>query len=48
MAMGRTFKQAFAKAMRSRELDTAAELGGTLEELLARLERPASDRFDVL
>jgi carbamoyl-phosphate synthase large subunit len=48
MAMGRTFKQSFAKAMRSRELDIDADLGGTLEELLTRLERPTSDRFDVL
>jgi len=45
MAIGRTFGQAFAKAMRSRELDTEADLGG---DLLARLERPAPDRYDVL
>jgi len=45
MAIGRTFGQAFAKAMRSRELDTPADLGG---DLLARLERPAPDRYDVL
>jgi len=44
MAIGRTFGQAFAKAMRSRELDTEADLGG---DLLARLERPAPDRYDV-
>ena len=48
MAIGRTFKQAFAKAMRSRELDTDAKLGGTLDELMTRLERGTSDRFDVL
>ncbi|HEV2769891.1 MAG TPA: carbamoyl-phosphate synthase large subunit [Solirubrobacteraceae bacterium] len=45
MAIGRTFAQAFAKAMRSRELDTQADLGG---DLLARLARPAPDRYDVL
>jgi len=45
MAIGRTFKQAFAKAMRSRELDAPPALGG---DLLARLEVPAADRFDVL
>jgi carbamoyl-phosphate synthase large subunit len=45
MAIGRTFKQAFAKAMRSRELDQAPDLGG---DLLARLETPGADRYDVL
>jgi carbamoyl-phosphate synthase large subunit len=38
MALGRTFKQAFAKAMRSRELDTVAVSPGDDEELLALLE----------
>ena len=45
MAIGRTFAQAFAKAMRSRELDTEADLSG---DLLERLRRPAPDRYDVL
>ena len=45
MAIGRTFKQAFAKAMRSRELDAAPDLSG---DLLGRLETPAADRYDVL
>ena len=48
MAIGRTFQQAFAKAMRSRELDQEVDVEGTLEELLARLERPSSERFDIL
>jgi carbamoyl-phosphate synthase large subunit len=48
MALGRTFGQAFAKAMRSRELDGEPDLGGSLESLLDRLERPAADRYDVL
>ncbi|HEX2085994.1 MAG TPA: carbamoyl-phosphate synthase large subunit [Solirubrobacteraceae bacterium] len=48
MALGRTFQQAFAKAMRSRELDARPDLGGSLDELLDRLERPSSDRCDVL
>ena len=43
MAIGRTFGQAFAKAMRSRELDTAPELDGATEELLERVHRPSSD-----
>jgi len=45
MAIGRTFKQAFAKAMRSRELDAPAAYDG---DLLARLGTPGADRFDLL
>ena len=48
MAIGRTFKQAFAKALRSRELDTAPRLpqdGGLLLELT---EQPGAERFDYL
>jgi carbamoyl-phosphate synthase large subunit len=45
MAIGRTFQQAFAKAMRSRELDASPDLSG---DLLARLERPDPWRYDVL
>jgi len=48
MAIGRTFEQAFAKAMRSRELDAAPVLGGSEEELLERVETPSADRFDVI
>src|SRR3954451_16617456 len=39
MAIGRTFRQAFAKAMRSRELDAAPDFGG---DLLVRLETPGA------
>src|SRR5687767_6190642 len=45
MAIGRTFKQAFGKAMRSRELDQAPDLGGDVIELL---RVPGADRYDVL
>ena len=45
MAIGRTFKQAFVKAMRSRELDVAADLSG---DLLERLELPSHERYEVL
>jgi carbamoyl-phosphate synthase large subunit len=45
MAIGRTFRQAFAKAMRSRELDAPVDLSG---DLLARLEHPSADRFDLI
>ncbi len=48
MAIGRTFQQAFAKAMRSRELDSIPPTGGPLEDLLTRLEMPGPDRYDVL
>jgi carbamoyl-phosphate synthase large subunit len=48
MAIGRTFRESFAKAMRSRELDAAADLPGDDEELLDRLETPSSDRFDLV
>src|SRR5215218_3085540 len=45
MAIGRTFKQAFAKAMRSRELDAPEDFSG---DLLERLETPGADRYDLL
>ncbi len=48
MAIGRTFQQAFAKAMRSRELDVSARLELDDEALLARLERPRPDRYDLI
>ncbi len=48
MAIGRTFQQAFGKAMRSRELDAIPATSGPLEELLTRLEMPGPDRYDVL
>ncbi len=49
MAMGRTFGQAFMKAMRSRELDAVPQLDGlNAAELVTMLERPTPDRYDVL
>jgi carbamoyl-phosphate synthase large subunit len=48
MAIGRTFKQAFAKAMRSRELDVTPSAPEDTAELLTRLERPAHDRYELL
>ena len=48
MAIGRTFRESFAKAMRSRELDSAAEIPAGDEELLKRLRTPSSDRFDLI
>src|SRR5882757_594293 len=49
MAIGRTFQQAFAKALRSRELDVSPLLDDLdTATLLQMLERPASDRYDVI
>jgi carbamoyl-phosphate synthase large subunit len=48
MSIGRTFKQAFVKAMRSRELDVVPVAPEDTEELLTRLERPAHDRYELL
>jgi carbamoyl-phosphate synthase large subunit len=49
MAIGRTFGQAFLKAMRSRELDSPPRLDALeVPELLTMLDRPASDRYDVI
>ncbi|HEX2392068.1 MAG TPA: carbamoyl-phosphate synthase large subunit [Solirubrobacterales bacterium] len=46
MAIGRTFRESFAKALRSRELDAPAQPPADDEELLAALERPCAERFD--
>jgi carbamoyl-phosphate synthase large subunit len=46
MAIGRTFKQAFAKALRSRELDLEPVSPADDEALLALIETPGPDRFD--
>src|SRR5204863_4225656 len=48
MAIGRTFGQAFLKAMRSRELDAKPDVHLPTEELLTRLETPGWDRYDLL
>ncbi|MGI8506888.1 MAG: carbamoyl-phosphate synthase large subunit [Solirubrobacteraceae bacterium] len=48
MALGRTFKQAFAKALRSRELDSPAKSPSDDEALLALLETAGADRYDHL
>jgi carbamoyl-phosphate synthase large subunit len=48
MAIGRTFKQAFAKALRSRELDASPPAPADDDALLAGLESPGAERFDHL
>jgi carbamoyl-phosphate synthase large subunit len=46
MAIGRTFRESFAKALRSRELDSEAEIPADDGELLEILEKPCPERFD--
>src|SRR5580765_2657 len=48
MAIGRTFKQAFWKAMRSRELDVIPQAPDDTEAILTRLETPSHDRYELL
>jgi carbamoyl-phosphate synthase large subunit len=48
MAIGRTFKQAFAKALRSRELDAKVVAPDGEGALLAALENGGPDRFDLV
>jgi carbamoyl-phosphate synthase large subunit len=48
MAIGRTFKQAFAKALRSRELDSNARHPDNDESLVDALAQPGAERFDHL
>jgi carbamoyl-phosphate synthase large subunit len=49
MAIGRTFQQAFAKALRSRELDKPPRLQGLDDEtLLAGLATPGAERYEAL
>ncbi len=49
MAIGRTFSQAFAKAMRSRELDKLPSLKGVDDaRLLEDLRLPSPDRFETI
>jgi carbamoyl-phosphate synthase large subunit len=49
MAIGRTFGQAFAKALDSRELDKPPAVSALGDgQLLARLERPWPDRYEVV
>jgi carbamoyl-phosphate synthase large subunit len=48
MAIGRTFRESFAKAMRSRELDTEPDIPDSTGELLERLATPSPDRFDLV
>jgi carbamoyl-phosphate synthase large subunit len=48
MSLGRTFGQAFAKALRSRELDTTPVFPDDEAQLLALTARPGAERFDYV
>jgi carbamoyl-phosphate synthase large subunit len=48
MAIGRTFRESFAKAMRSRELDSTPDVPAGDEELLAAIAIPSAERFDLV
>jgi carbamoyl-phosphate synthase large subunit len=48
MAIGRTFRESFAKAMRSRELDAPAEPPAADEDLLEAIAVPCAERFDLI
>src|SRR5579862_9337639 len=48
MAIGRTFKQAFAKALRSRELDSKPRHPDEAQALLDALTQPGAERFDLV
>ncbi len=48
MAIGRTFRESFAKALRSRELDSTPDVPTADEELLELLAKPCPERFDLI
>ena len=48
MAIGRTFRESFAKALRSRELDAELEAPESDADLLIALEKPCAERFDLV
>ncbi|HEU5143507.1 MAG TPA: carbamoyl-phosphate synthase large subunit, partial [Solirubrobacterales bacterium] len=48
MAIGRTFRESFAKAMRSRELDAPPQPPAADEELLEAIASPSAERFDLV
>ena len=48
LAMGRSFAEAFGKAMAGRELDVQPRIPQDLDELVARLESATWDRYDLI
>jgi carbamoyl-phosphate synthase large subunit len=47
MAIGRTFKEAFLKVLRSRELDGRLELPGSRQETAKALAVPTAERYEL-
>ena len=48
MAIGRTFKEAFQKSMRSRELDVQTDYPADNDALLALIAIPSAERYDLV
>ncbi len=48
MAIGRTFKEAFQKSMRSRELDVRPDIPAGNDELVAMIAIPSAERYDLI
>ncbi|MCL5734576.1 MAG: carbamoyl-phosphate synthase large subunit [Actinobacteria bacterium] len=48
MAIGRTFKEAFQKSMRSRELDVRPDIPADNEALVAMIAIPSAERYDLI
>ena len=48
MAIGRTFRESFSKAMRSRELDSTPAAPESDADLLVAIEKPCAERFDLI
>jgi len=48
MSIGRTFRESFAKAMASRELDSTCDVPESKEEILERIATPTPDRIDLV
>jgi carbamoyl-phosphate synthase large subunit len=48
MAIGRTFKEAFQKSMRSRELDVRPDIPDNNDALVAMIAIPSAERYDLV
>jgi carbamoyl-phosphate synthase large subunit len=48
MAIGRTFRQSFSKALASRELDATTSIPDSDAELLEEIETPTPERIDLI
>jgi carbamoyl-phosphate synthase large subunit len=48
MAIGRTFKEAFQKSMRSRELDVRPDVPDDNDALVAMIAIPSAERYDLI